>query len=355
MTDQLVRPSPVDAATRVQIGDANVVWHYGDFTSEYDAIRQGSALFDHTGQTLLRIDGNFRDFLQTVLARDVEYMSPENCMTSLLLREDGSPVDAVTVYMFDEHALVKSSVGCGTAVLAHLTEQLTPDASITRLDDLRVLGLEGPYAWAAVGEVVHRGVTALPYESIATLDWQGEEFLFTRTGFTGEYGYEIIASSAAITEYYNLLAEHATPAGYQALETAMLEVRQPIVRVECDASRNVITAGMNWLIDPTKDSFIGKDAILDQFETRSAATVGLILQERVAKGDAVLIGDENVGSVAVVIESPGLGAYLALATVQRELGAAGIEFRVVGGSSTVSARSVPAPYVVPASWLTPML
>lgn len=349
--------SPVEER---QIGDATVPWLYSTHDAEYAALRHRAALLDHSALGLLKVTGEAIPFLQTVLARDVEFLTPDRCLTSLLLDESGSACDVVTVYLLDDHVLLETAAGRGTATLEALRAAAGPDVAIESLaDEMRLIGVEGPYAWGAVGKVLNASITALPYESVTELDWGGTPLIFARSGFTAEYGYKVFAPSSVASDVWAALAEHATPVGQQVLETAMLEVRQPVLHLEC-TGQDVLEAGLGWLVDFSKDEFRGRQALMDAFRGGTATlTVGFSTEGIVplVAGDAVYAGDERIGVVSCITESPGVGGLLGLARVEREFAASGLRLGVVpvGSAVPVEVETLASPYVVPSSWSTPIL
>ena len=351
---QALHPSTTEY---IDVNGSQVPWTFSTYDEEYNALRTFAGLFDHSPLGLLKVTGDVIPFLQRVLARDVEFMTPDNSLMSLILDDAGNPVDLVTIYMLDEYALVETGCGAVEATRQHLLAHAGTDVEIELLTgEWSVIGIEGPYSWGVVGEVIDRAITALPYEAVTAVQWQGEEIIFARSGFTGEYGYKVVGPLGVLGKLWEALSAHAQPVGYGVLETAMLEVRQPVLRIECERGRGVITAGMNWLIDTTKEEFVGREAVLEHFADPSTQrTIGLVSNGPIAEGAAVLAGDERIGEIAVAVRSPATDSWLALATVPPELASAGLELVASDGSSTTELRTLAAPYIVPASWTTPML
>ncbi len=133
----------------------------------------------------------------------------------------------------------------------------------------------------------------------------------------------------------------------------MLEVRQPIPRLETTGDVNVIEIGANWLVDVTKDAFVGKEAVLAAFESRQGRrTVGFSGGDTVPEpGARVLAGGEDIGEVVFAVRSVGLGTTLGLARVEAGLAAAGLELTVAGAGVT----TLTSPYIVPKSWSIPII
>lgn len=355
-TSSLVEFHPQETEYRELTG-TRVPWHYGDFEAEYRAIRTSSALLDHTAVGLTRLTGNVTPFLQKVLARDVEFLTPERCMMTLMLADDGHPIDLMTVYSFDDYVLLESSYGRQDEARAHLRAHAGEDVEITALDDWSMLGIEGPYSWGAIGRILEPAVTAMPYESVVEIDVSGHTFVFSRSGFTGEYGYKIIAPAYVITELWKELRKEVKPVGQRALEAAMLEVRQPVLHREAADGAGVVERGIQWLVDPTKADFVGRAQIMEQLaDPTSGRLLGLSWAGgELPTGTEVLAGETVIGKLVVAEYSPGMEKWLGLALVDRELASPGLTFDLRAGDGLVEAATLSSPYVLPASWSIPIL
>jgi aminomethyltransferase len=341
------------------IGGAEVPWTYTSYEDEYEALRGGSGVVDHASLGLIEIAGTDAvSFLQEVVARDIEYLVPERCMTTLLLDANGKPIDIAVLYGTDSGVLVETAFGRGQSTLDYLREHAPTGVEVVdRSGDMTVIGMEGPYAWGPVAAVVGEEFTALPFEGVAPVTFESEQCLFTRSGFTGEYGYKLIGSRETCqTLRARLLDEQAIATGYAALETAMLEVRQPILHREAGEGGTVLSCGWNWLTDFTKESYVGREAVMAEYESGPATlTVGCSIEapEAVESGAVVLAGDAEIGTVVHCVASPKVST-LALARVQPQYAAAGLDLSVESHAGTAKARSLTSPYVVPQSWSLPI-
>lgn len=335
--------------------DAEVALGFGALDAEYEAIRERAALLDLSGERIVEISGGgATDFAQKVLARDVEYLTAERCMTSLVLAEDGAVVDQVVVWGREDGLLLESSTGAGTRLLEHLRAHAGPDVEITdRTAEHALFGLEGPYAWGVVGRLIDGELAALPFESVADTQWDGVDIVFARTGVTGEYGYKALVPRESAERLWAKALEHAVPAGQHAVELAMLEVRQPVVRHEAGEGVDVLEMGAGWLVDITKDDFIGRDAVVAAFEGKAERrTVGFSGGDEVpAPGTPVTVDGERIGEVVHAVRSIGLKSTLGLLRLTPDLAAAGLRLTV--GDTEVT--TLTSPYVTPKSWSTPII
>ncbi|MEQ3550183.1 aminomethyl transferase family protein [Pseudonocardia nematodicida] len=343
-----------DSAQRGTVAESTVVRTYSTLDEEYTAIRERAAVLDLSGSRVIEIAGDDAvDFAQKVLARDVEYLTAERCMTSLVLDEAGLVIDQVVVWGRETGMLVESSVGGGGRLLEHLQGQVG-DLSVELTDrsgESTLFSLEGPYAWGVVGRLIDSELAALPFESVVDTEWDGVPILFARTGATGEYGYKVMVPRAEAQKLWDAAAAEATPAGQDALELAMLEVRQPLVHHEA-GDADVLTMGANWLVDITKAEFVGRDAVQAAFEAPAGLrTVGFTSTGVPAAGTAVTVDGETVGEVVHAVHSVGLGSGLGLLRVPADLASAGLTFTV----DEADATTLTSPYITPKSWSTPII
>lgn len=354
------QPTPLralhpEATEYEEVGSASVPAVYGDLTAEYRTLRDKQGLLDLSACKLIEIRGDWESFLENVLARDVEYLTAERSLLSLVLDEHGAPVDVAVVYGRDDSVLVESSFGAGERLLAHLKAQAGDGVEVVERDDLVVIGLEGPYSWGAIGRLIDQELPALPFEAVADAEWDGRQILFSRSGFTGEYGYKIVADHDTAAAFWRSACELAPPVGQRALELAMLEVRQPVPHRELADGASVTTAGLNWLMDSTKENFVGRDAVMADFTAPpSMRTIGFSSDVLPEPGTAVLAGGEEIGTVVHAVHSVGLDKTLGLARVQSEFAAAGLELALNGGTHG-SVHTLASPYVIPKSWSVPIV
>ncbi|WP_344841845.1 hypothetical protein [Nonomuraea dietziae] len=181
------------------------------------------------------------DFAQRVLARDVEYLTSDRCMMSLVLDESGqswtrsSPSAGRRGCSW--RAPAAPAPACWT--ICWRTRGGRRDRRPLRRPD--VIGLEGPYAWGVVGRLIDGELASLPFESVVDTTWNGVDIVFARTGYTGEYGYQMIVPRQAAPGLWAGALEHAQACGARRRWSwRCWRVRQPIPRHEATPGASVI-------------------------------------------------------------------------------------------------------------------
>lgn len=361
MTDKPASPLAElfpDTTTTVQIGDATVAWDFGDVNAEYEALRGSAVKIDLSGAGIVEVSGaDAYDLLQGALARDLEFVTPEQSLISLLLRENGQALDVVTAYHAEDGYRLETSIGNGPKTAAHLTalrDASGLDAEISlRNDDLTLILIEGPQAATTLEDTIDPDLGALPLSGLMEIEFSGAELIVSRTGFTGEYGYKVFVRTADIVAVWEAFSG-ITSAGIGALEAAMFEVRQPVLHRESSDNGSALANGYSWLIDITKEEFHGREAVISAFEGGIRSdVVGFAAPgatEAPAVGAEVSIGGESVGTVVHSVFSPGRKEWIGLARLRPELVAPHIEVSVGHNGDSVSATTLAAPYFIPQSW-----
>jgi glycine cleavage system aminomethyltransferase T len=340
------------------IGGVQVAWQITGYKQEYYALRTNAGLMDLSyGGPIMVSGAASMETLNRVLTRDLEFVAPERAFTSLVLAEDGHPIDIVTILGTgcDEY-LVHCSPGRSGQVLTALGSAMVSPGDVLLEDmgeQMSVMAVEGPYAWKVIQEVLGDDYIAIAYEAVLPAEVNETRVIIARIGLTGEYGYTLFAPREVATDLWCALAAHSVVVGQRALETAMLEVRQPVAHRECGDGGTVLTAGLNWLVELSKAEFTGRDALLAQraaggdrrpigFRTESGAVAG---------GDPLFVDGERVGRVDQVVDSPTMGCQVGLASVAAEWQAARLTFTTPARASVFT---LAAPYIIPASWTTPI-
>jgi glycine cleavage system aminomethyltransferase T len=347
---------PAGTAT-VTIGASIVASDFGDVNAEYAALRESAAKVDLSGAGLVQVNGgDAYDLLQTALARDLEFVTPEQSLISLLMDEDGKAIDLVTAYYAEEGFRLETSTGSGPATAAHLAALAASngyDAEVSLINDqLTMILIEGPEAAKVIEETIDPDLGALPLSGLMQVEFQGADLIVSRSGFTGEYGYKLFVPTSAIEAVWAAIDIPA--AGQTALEAAMFEVRQPVLHLE-NTGASALESGYSWLIDITKETFVGRDAVQSAFDAGVRSTViGFKAPEATAApaaGAPIEIGGVNIGKVVMSLFSPGRQEYIGLAQVRGDLAAPSLDV-TIGGDDAVAATTLAAPYFLPISWKT---
>lgn len=295
---------------------------YASILEEHHAVRERAGLFDVSHMGELVVQGrDAAKFLHHVLTNDMLSFEPGRCRYAILCYPDGGAVDDVVVYKrSDEDFLVIVNAANtdkdfdwllkNTAGFAVTLENQSPSWA--------QLALQGPQAQAILAPLCEGALPQKNYSFVQTRV-MGVPAIVSRTGYTGEDGFEVYVSSEETGMFESLLAEGAPfgliPCGLGARDTLRFEAGMPLYGHELSASITPREAGLDFAVKLNKEAFIGRDALLAPPKRKR---IGLRLIDRgIARGggEEVRVGDTVAGFTTSGAPSPMLGGNYAMALV----------------------------------------
>ncbi len=296
---------------------------YRGTLAEHQAVRERVGLFDlmHLGK--ITLDGpGAGDVLQRTVTNDVSRISPGGAQYNNVLNDRGGIVDDVIVYRLGEDRWYTVPNAANTAKVHRilLDRAAGADAEIVLHEDWCFLAVQGPRSPDVVGELFPRA-RELEYMHCTETEFGGERIILTRSGYTGEVGFELFPPEAVIHDLWAALMRAGEPHGMEpvglaARDTLRLEVGYPLHGQDISEERTPLEAGLSWAVALDKGEFPGRDALLRQKEEGVPARLwGLEMEGRLIPRahQAVLAGGEQVGEVTSGTFSPTLKHGIALA------------------------------------------
>lgn len=299
---------------------------YEGILAEHQYTRTRASLFDTCHMGEFEISGPSAEAdLERLLTQRVATIKDHQCRYGFLLNDDGGVIDDLTCYRLgsDRFFLV---VNAGTLnddadwIRSHLSADTTfKDLSA----DMAKLDVQGPEARATTERALGVSLPELKYFYCQEWEMNGKPCLLSRTGYTGEWGYELYFPAAdARSVWQQLLAPgEIKPAGLGARDTLRLEVGYPLYGHELGPDRTPVAATNGMFMDTTK-AFIGRTAVQrDQEKGVPEKLVALQLESKRAAraGDVILLDAEKVGEITSGSLAPSLGVAVALAYIRSDL------------------------------------
>ena len=322
---------------------------YGRIKAEHQAVRERVGLFDvsHMGEAVFR-GKDAEAAVQRLLTRDVSRLEVGQAGYSAVCYESGGTVDDVLVYRRPEDFLVVVNAANREKDLEHFREN-TQDLAVEVVDesdDWALLALQGPEAANVLQNLTEANLSNLKSYRFLEGEVAGTKAMISRTGYTGEDGFEIYLSpDEAPRRWRELIEAGATPAGLGARDTLRLEAGMCLYGNELDPETTPLEAGIGFAVHLDKEQgFIGQDALKREKEDGLRKTlVGFEVEGRgIARHDyPVKAEDETVGRVTSGTLSPTLNKAIGLALVSP-----GVEdrFEVVIRERSVEAHTVELPF-----------
>jgi len=328
---------------------------YESIVAEHHAVRSNVGLFDVSHMGRLRFQGNgAADFLDRLLTRGTRGMKLGSVRYSLVCNEAGGILDDVLVYHLESptggrYFLLVVNASNREKIVAGIEKQLADFGGdvevLDRTLDTAMIAVQGPQAGAVVQPLVECDLAELGYYKAKVSKHLGRPCTVSRTGYTGEDGFELIVRGEdAIATWNNLMLagrdRGVRPCGLGARDTLRLEAAMPLYGHELSESITPVQAGLDFAVKTEGREFIGRDALIEAAARRDSlpCRVGLEVEGRRAPREEyqVLAGEEPVGRVTSGTHSPTLGKPIAMAYVARS-------HAEPGTSVEVDIRGRPAP------------
>ena len=278
-------------------------------------------MFDvsHMGEFLVRGDRAV-EFVDAVTTNDVAKLAVGQVHYSTILYDSGTIVDDCLVYRFADHVMMVVNASNREKDLAHISKR-APEFGVTIediSDRIGLLAVQGPQAEEILATLTDVDLPSIKYYHFTEGDVAGMRMIVSRTGYTGEDGFEIgVAATQAESLWNALVAAGVKPAGLGARDTLRLEAGMNLYGQDMDESVNPLDAGLAWTIDLVSErDFVGKAAL--QAKGQNAQFVGLILREKggvLRAHQKVIAADGATGEITSGTFSPTMQQAIALARV----------------------------------------
>jgi aminomethyltransferase len=340
-------------ARMVEFGGWEMPVWYAGIVAEHTAVRTQVGLFDvsHMGEFVVHGPGALA-FLRRVLTNDAADLAVNEAQYTLIPNAEGGTVDDLLVYRLGEDVFVlvvnaANIDGDRDWLLGQLAAELGGTVKLDdRSADTGLLALQGPRAEALLQPLTELDLAAIPYYHFERDAVAGIQTMVSRTGYTGEDGFELMVASKDVGALWDAVVAAGadfglTPCGLGARDSLRLEAAMPLYGHELDATISALEAGLGRFVKlEGKPGQVGGARLnREKAEGVSRALVGLELLERVPprQGYAILADGAPVGTVTSGTLSPTLDKPIAMGYVPPALKAPGTQLAV-----DVRGRPVPA-------------
>jgi aminomethyltransferase len=338
----------------VEFGGWSMPVQYSTIVEEHLAVRRRVGLFDISHMGRLSFEGpDALAWLERATTNHVAKLRPGQIQYSLMVDDAGLMLDDVLVYRRSDGLAMVCNASNRPKVLARL-EQLRDGLDAQLVDhtfDSAMIAVQGPAALAVTQRHFDGPLSDVPYYHCVHGTFLGSDAVASRTGYTGEDGFELIVPAALAEATWEALMDAGRvfgilPCGLGARDTLRFEAGMPLYGHEMDETVNPYAAGLGWAVKLDKGDFPGRDA-LRQFKANPGQTrVGLELEgKRMARQGAVVMKDgQAVGVVTSGTFAPTLEKSLSMALVEPAVSAVGTALTIDVRGREESARVVKLPF-----------
>jgi aminomethyltransferase len=330
---------------------------YGGVTSEHLAVRTCAGLFDvsHMGQ--IEVAGKRAlEAVQWVTSNDVSRLKPGQVHYSGLMTPLGTFVDDCTVYRLAEsHFMLVVNAANTARDVAWIAEQTRPFDGVAVLDTsarYALLALQGPMARTILQRIVNFDLGDVRYYWFAPGEIASVRGTVSRTGYTGEDGYELFLPPAQASRVWDALLEEGrsdglVPAGLWARDTLRLEAAMRLHGQDIDESTSVLEADLEWIVAWGKGPFLGRDVLAAQKAaglTRRLVGFEMADHAIARSGYTCTFAGRAIGQVTSGTLPPFVKKPLGLAYVAIDAAQPGTEFIIDIRGREARATVVPLPF-----------
>ena len=348
----------------VEFGGWSLPVQYQGIVAEHQATRSAVGLFDISHMGRLHFIGPAAPaFLNSIVTKDVTKIGPGRIRYALVTNEDGNVLDDVLVYHLKNaeggsyHVVVVNASNRGK-IIDWLSSHLAEFADKSDVDwfdltgEWAMIAVQGPKAFEILQPLVELDLAGMKYYTGKEASIAGYGGVVSRTGYTGEDGYEIMVGSPAAPDIWEQLIAAAEPLGGMAAglgcrDTLRLEAAMPLYGHELTEETNPYQAGLSFAVDLDKPAYPGQDVLrLAKDDSTLPVRVGLELAgKRIAREEFPIMADgRQVGFVTSGTFAPTLQKALAMGYVERQCSAKGQELSIEIRGKAEPARVVPLPF-----------
>ena len=330
---------------------------YTSIIEEHHAVRNHAGLFDvsHMGEIVVSGADSAR-FLDSVTCNEVAALEPGRVQYNAVTNNGGGLVDDITIYCLSAtEFFVVANASNHEAVTKHFLEnKASYEVDITnRSEDWHQLALQGPKSVEVLKQATGLDCKHLQYFSFEDVEHEGERLRISRTGYTGEDGFEIYSEIETGVKLWRRLLANGTvgikPCGLGARDTLRLEARYPLYGHELNETWTPVESGIGFIVREKKAGFLGSERILAH--KRSGApgrVVGFTLETAGVPRDGFPVLDANgkaLGQVLSGTHSPTLKKGIGTTYVPIGESAAGTSLKIEVRGRALPARVLSGPFV----------
>ena len=315
---------------------------------EYNAIRKNVGMFDvsHMGEIEFS-GGNAEKFLQKLTINDVSQLYNGRAQYSAMCNENAGIIDDLILYKLESRYFMVVNASNIDKNLQWINKNLIDGVQFNNLSDsMSLIAIQGPKSRNKLKKVLN--FNDLKFYHAEEIEFDNDKIILSRTGYTGELGFEIYGSANSIKIIWDkLLADNVQPCGLGVRDLLRMEMKYCLYGSDIDETTNPLEAGLGWITDLSSD-FIGIDkikAVKKNGNKRNLIALKLTERGIPRKGYELFNGDEKIGEICSGTQSLALGCGIGLGYVKNGFHKIGTNLSVAIRNKMVSAEIIKPPFV----------
>lgn len=307
----------------VEFGGWEMPLQYTSILEEHRAVREDVGVFDvsHMGRIEIRGEQAL-DLVQLLITNDAAMLKVNRALYSPMCNPQGGVIDDILVYRLPASFLLVVNAATKEKDLNWIERQATrfPKAEVKDVSETYAqIALQGPRAEETLRKLadLEADLPGLAYYHAVEAEYAGEEVLISRTGYTGEDGFEVYGAPEAVLKLWNELIESGVqPVGLGARDSLRFEASYPLYGHELDEETTPIEAGLGWTVKDKPMDYMGKEVLIKQKhgEGIRKRLVGFKMLEGGVprQGYKLFLDGEEAGYVTSGMKAPTLGEFLGM-------------------------------------------
>ena len=338
----------------IDFGGWELPVQFSSIKDEHDAVRNRAGLFDVSHMGEIFVEGpDALAYLQKLLSNDISKIAIGGAQYSAMCYENGGVVDDLLTYRLDENLyLLCVNASNIEKDFEWMLKHVDGDVTVTnKSDEYAQIALQGPLSQEVLQTLTEVDLSTISYFKFKNnVDIAGHSVLVSRSGYTGEDGFEIYGTPAVIIDLWNKILENenVVPAGLGARDTLRFEACLPLYGQELSQDITPLEAGIGFAVKLQKDpQFIGQQALINLKEAglpRKSIGIEMIDKGIPRHGYKVFKDGVNIGEVTTGTQSPLTKRNIGLALIDAKFAEVGIELEIEIRNKFIKAITVETPF-----------
>ena len=340
-------------AKLVDFADYKMPIQYSGITKEHLAVRESAGIFDvsHMGEIIISGKGA-EDFLEFITINDISSLEPWQVQYSAMCFEDGGIVDDLLIYKYPDYFMLVVNCSNTAKDFDWLMAHKPKDVNIIDLSQkIGLIALQGPKSREILNGIIDIDINKLKFYRFEIANFDNFSFTISRTGYTGELGYEIYADNENIVHIWDFIMTAGSdiihPAGLGCRDTLRLEMKYALYGNDIDDNTNPIEAGLGWITKlDKKNNFIGKHALekINNSSDQFLVCIKMVDRGIPRKDYELLYNGEIVGKITSGTQSPTLNSGIGLGYVKKNYSKIGTELEMLVRGKKLKCKIVKPPF-----------
>ena len=313
-------------AKMVPFAEFSMPLQYTGITDEHNGVRTSVGVFDVSHMGEFTLSGNdAENFLQLLTTNDIKKLAIGQAQYSTMCLENGGIIDDLVIYRFDDHYMMVVNAANIGSDFQWISNKIKGDVTLRDIsDETNLIAVQGPKSGGLLHGITDHNLSKLKFYHFIETNVAGYPVVLSRTGYTGELGFEIYGNDESILAIWDKLFDtqelQVLPVGLGARDTLRMEMKYTLYGMDIDRGTTPIEAGLRWITKFDKGAFIGRESLMDENIEYKKRLVCFEMMERAVPRHNydIFVNEKQIGMVTSGTQSPSLNKGIGLGYVEIE-------------------------------------